>query len=481
MNKTLAEKLVQKELGKRKAPLPNILGECFSEQLDLINNTSKRKIACLTRRSGKSTTMGLYLINEALKNPRSKSVYINLTKEIAKKVMWTDIFETIILKLNIPAELVGLEIKFDNGSVISLTGADATYKEKQKLRGQKNILAVIDECQSFTQDLEELVISVVLPTLADYNGTLCMIGTPGDQMGLHYWWRLNNPENYETNKAWVYFHWGWKNNPHVKENMQKQVNELVTANPLIEKTTKFRQEYLGEWVVEDSARVYQSNKSLNYIDNLPPSLFDTRNTVYLLSIDLGYIDATAFVVSAYNNNLDNRMYVLESNKHAKLTISGVAEKIKEYQKRYQFRTMIVDAANRQAVEEMRIIHGLPLWAAEKQGKEAHIALMNSDFQIGGIKILSPTNQELIQELETLIWSQKDLLQGKHKEDPKKDNHLTDALLYNHHNSRHYWHEPKKIIDVNSEEEIRNKLYQIHINSLNNKEHNSFDVNYDGEI
>lgn len=475
MNKILASKLLEKELEKRKAPLPDVLGECFPQQLNFIKDSAKRKIACLTRRSGKSTSVGLYLINEALKNPRSKSVYVNLTKDIAKKVMWTDIFETVILKLKIPADLVGLDIKFKNGSIISLTGADATYKEKQKLRGQKNILAVIDECQSFTQDLEELIISVILPTLADNDGTLCLIGTPGDQMGSHYWWKLNDPEKAIYNKAWNYFHWGWRDNPHVRDNMQKQVSELINANPLIQNTTKFRQEYLGEWVVDASSRIYQSTEKLNYVDSLPDGLF--LNNIVNLSIDLGFVDATAFVLSTYNRNLDNNWYVLESKKSSGLTITAVANKIKEYQSKYKIQTIVIDAANLQAVEEMRMIHALPLHKADKAGKFAHIALMNSDFVTGNIKIFRPMNTELILELESLIYDQRALQMGKQKEDARKDNHLTDALLYGHHASRHYWYQTPIKVDPNNEIEIKRQLYEYHIKALQNKS-NSLEVNYD---
>lgn len=474
MNEALTNKLLARELQKRQAPVPNILSECFPEQLAFIKDPAKRKKACLTRRSGKSTTAGIYLIQLALDHPRSKSVYVGLTKDTAKKVMWTDIFETIILKHKIPAKLVGLQIRFSNGSIIQLTGADATYKEKDKLRGEKNIIAVIDECQSFTQDLETLVNSVILPTLTDLDGTLCMIGTPGNQMGLHYWWQINDPK--AEGNIWQDFHWTWRQNPHVKDNIEKYLEELIAANPLIETTTGFKQEWLGQWVIEESARVYQSTRALNYISSLPSSLLDSH-AVHLLSVDLGYTDASAFVVSCYNQNFNDKMYVLESSKIPKLTISGVAEKIKDYQKRYNFRLMVVDAANRQAVEEMRLIHALPLWAADKAGKEAHISILNSDFKTANVLILAPTNPELIKELESLIWDQRAILQGKHKEDPRKENHLTDALLYGHHASRHYWYQPKIIINPNSEDQIRKVLFDKHLQTLNIKPA-SLEVSYD---
>jgi len=64
--------------------------------------------------------------------------------------------------------------------------------------------------------------------------------------------------------------------------------------------------------------------------------------------------------------------------------------------------------------------------------------MNSDFITKNLFIIREQNLSLINELNTLIWNQKELLKGKHKEDGTKENHLTDALLYGFMASRHYW-------------------------------------------
>ena len=466
MNERLVQRIAQQELRKRQeAKMPDVLGECFAQQLDFIKDDSKRKILCLTRRSGKSYAVAIYLIYVALSYPGAKLIYINTTKGEAKNVMWHEIFETIFIKFNIKAELIDSknEIRLDNGSIVYLHGVDATPKEMNKLRGKKFHLAVVDECQNYTQDLRQLILQVLGPTLADLNATICLIGTPGNQMGEHYWWTLNRPDT--TEKGWKHFHWGWKDNPHVRVNMQKQVDEMLQHNPLIAKTPWFRQEYMGEWVPETDARVYKSD-GYNYVERLPDEFL--RNATFLLSIDLGYHDATAFLVAAYNKRFNDKLYVLESIKHTRLTITAVAQYIKEYMKKYHFRSIYVDAANKQAVEEMRQIHNLPLQAAEKLGKEAHIALLNSDFITHNIFIHQPFNFSLIQELNTLIWDPKALLKGNHKEDQTKENHLTDALLYAHHGSRHYWYKPKEVPPDAEEQVLQAIEKQLGYNKQKNR-------------
>ena len=62
-------------------------------------------------------------------------------------------------------------------------------------------------------------------------------------------------------------------------------------------------------VIDDNARVYKATKEINYIDSLPYGSLN-NNSIYLLSVDLGYVDATAFVVSCYNQSLTTKCMFL---------------------------------------------------------------------------------------------------------------------------------------------------------------------------
>ncbi len=443
--KNLKEKLAAKELEKRSNIVPiNILDECLPYQLNFIKDENKRKAVCGTRRAAKSFMFALYLINQALTVSKSKCIYMGLTNESCKQIMWTDILEIIFDKYHIKAECSSkYEIEFENKSVIYLRGLDATPHQMNRLRGQKFDIAVIDEVQDFTQDIEQIIDGVLKMSLAQTGATLCLGGTPGNKQGEHYWWLVNKDNSLLT--QWKLFHFDWKDNTSIEpknglrvcDAIKAEIDKDLLRNPLIAKTPKFQQEVLGLWVIDTDARVYRSTDE-NYVDDgyLAPWFF--KNCVFNLTLDLGYVDATAYVVSAYNQRYDNNNYIIESVKLTSQTITAVATTIKEYMKRYDFQTITVDAANLQAVEEMRQIHSLPLKAAQKQGKEAHIALMNSDFITKNIFILKTRNAQLISELNTLIWDPRALLRGEHKEDSRKDNHLTDALLYGHHASRHYW-------------------------------------------
>jgi phage terminase large subunit len=192
----LRAKIARQQLSRQAAfANMNILATCFQQQRDFINSPSKRKALCCNRRSGKSFSIALYMIDQAIKTPRGKFLYIGLTNESAKGAMWTDIFETIILKYKINSLVTfketALEIKFQNGATIFLRGMDATPKQMNRVRGQKYTLIAIDEAQNFTQDLNQLINSVLDMTLAQNSeSVLCICGTPGSQLGEHYWWKI---------------------------------------------------------------------------------------------------------------------------------------------------------------------------------------------------------------------------------------------------------------------------------------------------
>jgi hypothetical protein len=427
----------------------------------------------ITHNSGKTSSAALYLLQEGLKYPGSKLIYIGLTNSTAKTVIWKDILEPIFIKHKIKYEFLEtkLEIRF-NKSVIFLAGCDATPKQMNKLRGNKYRLCIVDEAQSWQQDLRALTTSVLAMTLAETNSTLCIMGTCGNQMGNHYWYQINKPESKE--KEWKKFSWSWKNNPHVRDKIQKEIDQMIENNPLIVQTSSFRQEVLNEWVVEVDARVYKSTDQ-NYISSLPLDLL--KNTTYILSCDFGFEDATAFVVSCYNRSFNNKMYVLESSKYQHLTITDAVAKIREYQKRYDFRMIVGDSAAKQCVEEIRQVHGIYIEPADKMGKFAHITMLNSDFITKNVLILEQTNKELIKELDELIWDPRALQEGRHKEKDSLPNHITDSLLYGFFASRHYWYEPAVIINPNAEDVIRQNLLDQHKKLLGNQE-NKLDVNYE---
>ena len=112
--KVLADR--DKAEAKARFSLEKIL---FKQQFEMLNSSAKRKVLVTSRRSGKSTVLAAFLLNEAMKNPRTVHCYVSLTKGSAKKIIW-DMLMNFIEDFKLPFDCNSHEliIKCRNGSSI---------------------------------------------------------------------------------------------------------------------------------------------------------------------------------------------------------------------------------------------------------------------------------------------------------------------------------------------------------------------------
>jgi len=396
----------------------DFLGGTFPQQRAFIEDPARLKYAICTRRAAKSYSVGLDLMRTAHTQPGT-CLYVGLTRESAKRTMWRDVLKTINIthRAGFKFNETSLVAESAIGSPIYLIGLDSNDNEKQKALGQKFRKVYIDEAQAFTIDLEALVYNILKPATVDYLGTIGLVGTPGNiTRGFFY--------DLSTGKksGWSGHSWSAYNNPFVAQEWDNDIKTLIAANSLVQETPWFRQMYLGEWVIESDKLVYRYNPDRNSYNTIPD--YHAGKWNYLLGVDLGWNDPTAFVVCAWHD-YDKVLYMLESSKSSQLDITATAEHIRAYQSRFDFDAIVVDGANKQAVEEMRRRHDLPLITADKTGKSDMIEVMNGEFIQGNIK-LSAAAGDLADEYMGLIWNDKGVTRQEH---PNCPNHLADAALY----------------------------------------------------
>ena len=398
---------------------PDWEGQCFPKQWEFITSKAPLKALQCTRRAGKSYSAGIYAMKEAYETPGVNIVIIGLTRDSVKRIFYKDILKAIDKQFNLRGRFNGsdLTVTLPNGSIIYLIGVDANPDDMNKLLGQKNKLAIIDEAAFFRQDMNKLVFEILKPSLADYQGTLAMTSTTSNLTNSLYFDVTN-----EKAKGWELFKWTAYDNPYMAEQWKKEITFLKHHNPTIEETPHFRRMYMNLWYVDVDALVYK-HANVVTISSLPGG----HRWNYLLGIDLGYNDPSAFVVCAYSPT-DPTLYVLETFKQSEMIVGDVGVKIKELDARYNFDTMVIDGASKQAVEELKKRFQLPLIIAEKTTKRDYIELLNSDMILGNIKILPPA-KGLETEWAELIWDDKALAKGKYVEHASCANHLTDSFLY----------------------------------------------------
>ncbi len=408
--------LILEEVYKRRNRGKSLLDEKFPKQTQFIEDPARFKAALCTRRAGKSRGVGIYLLKTMLEVPKCNVAYIGLTRDTAKRIMWKDVLKEINEqhKLNLKANETMLSMEAPNGSMLYCLGIDKDEREMQKLLGQKFKLVVIDECASYRVDLDFLINTVIRPALTDSRGTCVMTGTPGNYArGLFF--------DVTTNKTagWSVHKWTTYDNPYMSSQWDDEIKSLVTNNEKIQDTPTFKQMYLAEWFIDSSKMVYKFHVERN-LGGAPDA--DYYN---ILGVDLGFEDATAFVVISYNSH-DRRCYVRRAYKEPHLIISDVVTHIEYLRDKFDIHKIVVDSAAKQSVEEMRQRYGLPLTAADKTGKVGFIQIMNSEFILGNIVVDPVQSEALVEEYGQLIWEDS---KNKLIEHPNCDNHLADACLY----------------------------------------------------
>jgi phage terminase large subunit len=429
--------------------IPDVLDPAFPIQSDLIKHPARFKALFATRRFGKSYTAGLYLVKEALENPGVSVLYIALTRDSAKKIMWKDVMKPLNrkFKLGLKFNETLLTATLPNGSILYFMGADSSEDDKDKLLGQKYRLAIIDEAASFSINMRELVYGILKPAMADLNGTIMMIGTPSNfTQGLFF------DVTTGVEPGWHLVKGDTKDNPYMAQKWATEIAELTLNQPYIIETPKFKQMYLGQWSVDDDKLVYKFNAERNIYSDLPKQL-SPNGWRYTLGIDLGYEDDSAFVLTGYHEH-DPHLYVIRSYARKHMTLDEVMNMTLEFMRDEVAKPsrIIIDGAAKQAVESMRVRGAIPFEYADKTGKVDFIELLNSDLIQAKIKI-HKSNQTLIDEMASLVWETKgEKITIPRKEHPALPNHLCDALLYGWRMSFHFHStKPDKVIAVGSKE------------------------------
>lgn len=404
----------------------------FPEQYEFINANGPLNAALCTRRAGKSYGVGEKLFKKAYDFPGSTVLYIALTRGSAESIMWKDVLLAIAKKKNIRVKKnnTKLEMTLPNGSIIKLAGADADEGEREKFLGGKYPYIAVDEAGSFATDLEQLIYEYLEPCVADYDGTIDLIGTP-----TMFWQGFFCKVTEGRESGWKIFKWNTSHNPHMP-NWSARLAMLKERNSRIEETPGYKRMYLGQWVKDLDNLVYKYSAEINKVHVLP----DAQIAGQVLGMDLGFNDATAYTLARYYENI-NSLYFIDSWKKSKQIIDDVVETMKEYIEDYDIHTIVIDNASKQVVETLKArfeLYDVVIHAAEKTDKFEFIEIMNSDFITGRIKLLDSKTNDQEAEYGNLI---KDPKSKKPKEHPGCDNHLCDAALYAWRHARNYLEKP----------------------------------------
>jgi hypothetical protein len=425
----LSPELILSELSERKGQNGKIKRSPeFAKQNEILDDRGSRwKALNCTRRGAKSTTEAMDHMEVCMEFPRSRTVYMGLTLDSVTEIVW-DIFKQLNEdnKLGCKFNNTKKIIFYPNGSRTRLFGLDASARQLAKILGQKLRKASIDEAGSITIDLENFCFQKVRPALIDLapNSWLTLLGTC-ENIPNTYFEKVT--EGKCKNFDWKIHKWTTYDNPFLAKQWKAEIEELLAKNPKIVESSAYRTHYLNEWCSDTDLLIIPASKMefVNALPKNPKTGRDYQDWHYILAVDLGYNDATAFSLIACNWHVPDS-YVLMTFKDTEQDFTAVAKTIKKMKSDFPIGSLVIDGANKQGIEEMKKRLGLPeIEIAEKQGKATYLRLLKDDVTTGKLKFIKGSTIELETEWKSLQWKNTD----KDEEDPRCQNHLSDSTLY----------------------------------------------------
>jgi hypothetical protein len=360
-----------------------ILDDCFDKQRAFILHPARRKVAITGRRAGKTAADQRLLLYTAALYPRARVGYGAENRQTAKDLVWVEL--TALADRHFPGAKTNeteLKITLPNGSDIKLFGA-ANQKEAGKARGRPYRLVVLDEVEEFNPPtLRYLLREVLAPSLADHRGSLVITGTP-DASCQGY---LYDIDRGVEAKQWEHFHWTLVDNERFPQ-WAGLADWKERASRFIETELRelgfddindpgVRREYFGEWIRSVDAFILHIDEEKNTYSGEAPA-----DLQYVLGIDLGFRDESAFVLTGFSRARGLAYHVTDVS-HPGLPMGEIIAIARGFIDRYQPIRTVIDPATggMSLVEELRRRYGVSVQCAEKENKAAYFRLWNADIR-----------------------------------------------------------------------------------------------------
>lgn len=432
---TTQDKRILEELARRRAEVKKLDWDrlMFPKQRAFIEDPARLKVACCSRRAGKSHGIALALLKAAYDNPGSFPIYMNMNKASAKVILWPALRDLKrLLNLDIDFDNVTSNIKVnDVESVITVYGV-GSRREMDKARGGKPPAIALDEAQNMGSDMLYLINEILLPSTIDYKAPIMITGTPSNARHSPFY-RISQGMGLtdDSQLGWSTHHWTMFDNPHIKD-PEEEIQLALDANPgWTTETPAFRREYLGEWVFDSQSRAFTFPKDFALVPHFPKDI--ATDWRYILGVDLGTKDPCAFTVLAFSRTA-GKTFVLESYRQH-LTVLQAGTEIERLMHRYPtFSSIVVDSGGQGAafVRQWKETHPHIPAKPVKKGMDSvdmGISLINADIAAGKVYFVTPTCTDLLQEMETVQWDDRALAMGKRVIRIGDNDHAVDSFRY----------------------------------------------------
>lgn len=405
-------------LHRNRKPKPIPLDPNFPSQNAFIEDNSRYIVAQCSRRAGKTNGLAIRFLKTMEKYPRSQCLYLSLTQESARDIMWP-----VLRELNDLHDLgcvfteSKLTVKHPNGATLRLMGADLSNFIR-RLKGRKYPGVAIDEAQDFGTHLQSLVDDVLTPSISDYpDGWIALTGTPGP-VPQGYFFNATQIKKY----GYSYHAWTLLENPYMP-NPAEFIRDLIAKREWDDNHPTLLREWRNKWVLDVQALWIKYTEKLNHYQELPKEKLN-----YILGIDIGFKDADALAVIGWSEK-SPEIFLVEEMITRKQGLTELVGQIQSLQKKYDFTKMVIDEGGlgKKLAEEMRRQHHIPVQAADKARKQENVEFMNDYLRRGKFKAKGKSQFAQDSYLVQIDWDKSTHEKIVIKAKPHSD--IIDAVLY----------------------------------------------------
>ncbi len=390
----------------------------FAAQHKFVTDQSRFLVAQCSRRAGKTNGLALRFFKALHLHPGALCVYIALTRESARNIMWP-VLQELDERFGVGLSFTesNLTATHPNGARLQLFGADM-QNFIRRLKGIKTPGAAIDEAQDFGGHIQSLVDDVLTPTLTDYEDSwLAIVGTPGP-IPHGYFYEITAESKYGFSKH----EWTLLDNPYLP-NAAQFIEELKRKRQWDENHPTLQREWRNKWVLDVESLLIKYEAQRNHYEQLPPAKWE-----YILGVDVGHRDADALALLAWSDSLPD-IYLVEEQITTGQDITELSNQIEAMMKRYDISKIIMDegALGKKIAEEIRRRKHIPVQPADKMRKMENVAFLNEWLRLGRFKAKKGSRFAHDANVVQIDWDKSTPDKIKVRDNYHSD--IIDAVLY----------------------------------------------------
>lgn len=461
--------------------------ESTAKQIEFYDDEARRRSLIAGRRAGKTYGGAAGdLVQDALLHPDSVYLYVALSKETARNILWDNPATGLKrfdrqFNLQLGFNNQSCIATFKNGSQIYLHGAK-NEDALEKLRGRPFRKAKVDECASFApKRIQRLVDKVLGPAMADYRGQLDLMGTPGKALA-GTWFESTSlatfgasplrgqpkcayhdaPAEQRALAEWSLHRWSVADNTALPHIWAEEAQDEKRRKGWADDNPDWVNEWLGLWIIDLESLVYRYDQKFDWDGGPLPAghVWEKVGAFYLTN------DGQLGVVVCAYSATHPHMYQVDDKRAGRATADTIARILGDLDRKHNLRDFVGarQSGGKALLEELRMYYSLDCHPFLLRDKHDLVVLANADLEAGRIHVLG--GSELAAELQGLQWSDP----GEREDTAVTTNVLSTAFLGAwrfsfHRNAR----EPPQDGPKHGTPEFRDKLAAESLKRLEDRE------------